>query len=192
MKKFIATALTMLTVFSCSAVAFAADETVLTTTVPDATYTLNIPADQEIAFGATSTDIGTITVTDSSGFAVGKDLQVTITYDDFKADGISTTIPYYINSYGYYYYRQPSSGVNVKQELNVRKDSGSYFTFEGTSNNGTCHQYYVLRTASSSTDAENSSKTLQVKVNGEDWGKALGGDYSSTITFTAEVVSSQS
>ena len=81
MKKFIAIALAVLTVLSFSTVAFAADTTTLTTTVPDATYTLNIPADQEIAFGTIDTDIGSMTVTNSSGFAEGKNLQVSLTFD---------------------------------------------------------------------------------------------------------------
>ena len=74
MKKLLAVVLAMLTVFSFGTVAFAANTTTLTTTVPDAEYTLNIPADQEIPFGATSTDIGNVTVTNASGFAVGKNL----------------------------------------------------------------------------------------------------------------------
>ena len=183
MKKLIAILLTMLTVFSCSTAAFAANETVLTTTVPDATYTLNIPANQEIPFGATSTDIGTITVTDSSGFAEGKDVQVTIEYDDFKADGVSTTIPYYINSFGIYFIYGERNWTNKTME------SGSSFTFEGKSD-GSCNEYYVLGEKGYS--CRDDSKVLEVKIDSTDWGRALGGDYSSTITFTAEVVSSQS
>lgn len=189
MKKLLATLLTMGMVFSCSTAAFAANETVLTTTVPDATYTLNIPADQQITFGATSTDIGTITVTNSSGFAEGKNIHVTITYDDFKAEKISTTIPYYINSTGqWFYYGGTGSGGSGR--IDIKKESGSFFTFRGQSN-GTCKEYYVLEEGSVKV-ATDDSKKLQVKINSTDWGKALGGEYSSTITFTAEVVSSQS
>ena len=32
---------------------------------------------------------------------------------------------------------------------------------------------------------------LELRVNSEDWGKALGGEYSATITFTCEVVVEQ-
>ena len=99
MKKLLATLLTMGMVFSCSTAAFAANETVLTTTVPDATYTLNIPANQEIPFGATSTDIGNVTVMDSSGFAQGKDLEVTAVFDEMKCENTNTTIPYRIDVY---------------------------------------------------------------------------------------------
>lgn len=180
MKKFIATALTMLTVFSCSAVAFAADETVLTTTVPDATYTLNIPADQEIPFGATSTDIGNVTVTNSSGFAAGKNLQVTLVYDAMSSNDTSTTIPYYINAYGGSYLVG-----DTEYTLEDKKESGSYLTFRGLED-GSCKEYYHIDDLR---EAKDSDKQLQVKISSLDWGKALAGDYSSTITFTAEVVS---
>lgn len=171
MKKFIATALTMLTVFSCSAVAFAANETVLTTTVPDATYTLNIPADQEIPFGATSTDIGNVTITNSSGFAEGKNLEVTAIFDGLKCDSTSTIIPYDIFlSLG---------GFSSTEYL----QSGKSLTFPGTEN-GSVEEKANINTYSVS--------ALNIEIDSTDWGKALAGDYSSTITFTAEVVSSQS
>ena len=79
MKKLISTFMIVTLLICCFTVtAFAEDQTVLTTTVPDATYTLNIPDDQEIEFGTTVKEIGTVNVTDAEGFAVGKDLQVTV------------------------------------------------------------------------------------------------------------------
>ena len=98
MKKVITLALALLMVCSMSVTAFAATTT-LTTTVPEATYTLNIPANQEIPFGTTSTNIGNITVTDANGFAIGKDLQVAITYDAFTSEGVVTQIPYTLSLY---------------------------------------------------------------------------------------------
>lgn len=184
MKKFIAIALAVLTVLSFSTVAFAADTTTLTTTVPDATYTLNIPADQEIAFGKTSTDIGSITVTESSGFASGKDLKVTLTYDDFKCEGVSTTIPFNVclqdSTYDY------SGPLSYEQEINVL--SGGSIVFKGNST-GSVNQKVSL-----SYSAPNGNYTIYmddtlVEIDSTDWGKALGGEYTSTITFTAEVVS---
>lgn len=173
MKKLIAIALAALTVLSFSTVAFAADTTTLTTTVPDATYTLNIPADQQITYGETSTDIGTITVTNSSGFATGKNLKVTLTYDKFKSAEVSTTIPYYIATY---------NDENYENE----KQSGHSVIFKGTSW-GECYKNYEADCGPYS--AVDDNKILQVKIDSTDWGKALGGEYSSTITFTAEVVS---
>ena len=187
MKKLLATLLTMGMVFSCSTVAFATNETVLTTTVPGATYTLNIPANQEIPFGATSTDIGNVTVTDSSGFALGKNLEVTITYDAFKAKDASTTIPYYLSIYGTYETMNSPSGWSP---ISIEKESGSFLTFRGQGN-GTCSAYFDLAT-SAGTEADNDTKAIVLNAKSSDWGKALAVEYSSTITFTAEVVSSQS
>ena len=179
MKKLIAIVLAALTVLSFSTVAFAADTTTLTTTVPDATYTLNIPADQEITFGKTVSDIGKVTVANSSGFAEGKNLQVTLTYDNFKADGVSTTIPYFIYLYGSWY----NSGVSPVDSgtMHVKKESGSSLIFKGKAS-GECGDMDWGKT-------EFDTRTLRVEIDSTDWGKALGGEYSSTITFTAEVVS---
>ena len=171
MKKFIAIALAALTVFSFSTVALAADTTTLTTTVPDATYTLNIPADQQIAFGATSTDIGNISVTEASGFAISKNIDVTITYNAFTSSDVSTKIPFVI---------VPNVlGGGAPGEIN----SGDILTFWGESDGGVS-KYPGRRT---SRGLEISG--LKVNINGSDWGKALGGEYSSTLTFTADVVS---
>ena len=54
MKKLFAILLVAALLIPMATVAFAANTTTLTTTVPAATYTLNIPADQKIEFGTTS------------------------------------------------------------------------------------------------------------------------------------------
>ena len=84
MKKLTTLVLALALAASLAVPAFAANTTTLTTTVPAATYTLNIPADQEISYGAISTNIGNVTVTDSASFAEGKNLEVTVTKDSFK------------------------------------------------------------------------------------------------------------
>lgn len=176
MKKLFAIALSLSLVCSFSTVALAADTTVLTTTVPDATYTLNIPADQEIPFGATETNIGKVTVTESAGFAEGKDLQVTLAYDAFKSDGVSTTIPYVVHK------ASESSEMPVKEPVN----SGDSLIFRGSSN-GVVEQDFEFE----SPYYDLTEKHLETIISSEDWGKALAGEYSSTITFTAEVVASE-
>ena len=99
MKKIFAILLAVTMLASMATVASAAESTTtLTTTVPAASYTLNIPADQKIEFGATETDIGNITVTNSNGFAWGKNLKVTLSWEDFKSDGVASTIPFHINA----------------------------------------------------------------------------------------------
>ena len=99
MKKIFAILLAVTMLASMATVVSAAESTTLTTTVPTATYTLNIPANQEIAFGATSTKIGTVTVTESNGFAAGKDLVVTVSYDAIECENTTTTIPFNLYTY---------------------------------------------------------------------------------------------
>lgn len=170
MKKLLAIVLAVLSAFSMTAVAYA-ETTTLTTTVPDATYTLSIPADQEIAFGRTSTTIGTVTVTDASGFAVGKNLQVTIAHTPFACPDVSTTIPFNVIAHYGTGYSRFDIGANP-------------ITFPGTSTGGLSSPY---QKRASSTDG-GTLESLSVDIASEVWGKALGGDYSATITFTAEVV----
>lgn len=176
MKKIIAIALVLLTVFAFSLVALAeGNTTTLTTTVPDATYTLNIPADQEITFGATDTNIGNVTVTNSSGFAEGKNLQVALTYDAFKCQEVATEIPFVVVA-------MRKEDANYSKNIN----SGDTLNFDGKSD-GTVNEKAFL--AYHAEGVTSRAERLMVTISSTDWGKALGGDYSSTITFTAEVVS---
>lgn len=171
MKKFIAIAIAVLTVFSFTTVAFAESTTTLTTTVPDAEYTLNIPADQKIDFGAESTDIGSISVTNSSGFAVGKNLKVAISYDDFTCEDVNTKIPFTITL---------ACVGTATETINV--NSGDDIIFDGK-DDGSVNQYIPLNTINFAP-----AKNTLIKINSTDWGKALAGNYTATITFTAEVV----
>ena len=186
MKKLFAILLVVTMLASMATVVSAAETTTLTTTVPAATYTLNIPADQEIPFGTTKTNIGNITVTDSDGFALGKDLKVTVAYDVFSAEGINTTIPYSLTLFA----ESPNNSTReAKQEI----PSGSTFLFEGKSD-GSVNKNVQLSTTYSGSYGGAGGTTMipvteiQFSALSTDWGKALGGNYTTTITFTAEVV----
>lgn len=167
MKKFIALALAVMLLGSIAVPASAASTTTLTTTVPAASYTLNIPANQEITFGTTRQSIGNVTVTDASGFAVGKNLDVTITYDAFAAEGISSKIPYSLSL----------SGQNSRYKAIA---SGDVVTFDGKENGTVVETLFV--------EDNYEAICILFTAENEDWGKALAGEYTSTITFTAEVV----
>ena len=167
MKKLLALALAVMMVASMATVVSAESTTTLTTTVPSATYTLNIPANQEIPFGTTRVSIGNVTVTDAAGFAVGKNLDVTITYDAFTAEGISTKIPYALSL----------SGNNSTYKAIA---SGDVVTFEGKAN-GTVAETLTVKD-------DYTAVCLLFTAESEDWGKALAGEYTSIITFTAKVV----
>ena len=177
MKKLTTLVLALALAASLAVPAFAASTTTLTTTVPAATYTLNIPADQEIPFGATETKIGSVNVTDSAGFASEKNLIVTLAWEDFKSESTNTTIPFYLEG-----------RAGTKGSLEIK--SGDTIKFEGTSS-GTVNKYSTMELVSYQTGNTytDDMTSIYFRANSTYWGKALGGDYSATITFTAEVVS---
>jgi len=175
MKKLFAILLAVTLVASMATVVSATSTTTLTTTVPAASYTLNIPADQKINYGATETEIGKLTVTGAEGFAQGKNLAVTVTYDAFKCDDTSTTIPIDITSL---YTGYASAPALDKQAI----ASGTSLVFAGDIDGGVDVPEIVKG------DYHYFLDCLILNVDSADWGKALAGDYTATITFTAEVV----
>ena len=173
MKKLVSLLLAAMLLLAVSVPAYADGSTTLTTEVPPATYTLSIPADQTVPFNATSTNIGNVTVPESSGFSVGKNLKVTITYSGaFTCDSASTTIPFTLNQHEF-------NGISSSNTAEIQ--SGGYLTFKGTSDGSV---------NTKATGKSYSIDYLFVKINSSDWGKALGGTYTATITFTSEVVAS--
>lgn len=181
MKKFFAIALAVAMFASMATVASAAENTTtLTTEVPAATYTLNIPVDQEVPYGTTSMKIGEVTITDSSNFAVGKNVSVTITYDKFTSTGVTTTIPFEVEMVNRQYYS------SYKKEM----ASGESIIFKGTAS-GTVGTYATEWFETNTVAAGGEYAKIEdcyIKFYSSDWGKALAGEYTATITFTAEVV----
>ena len=182
MKKIFAILLAVTMLASMAIVASAAEiTTTLTTTVPAATYTLNIPADQEIEFGATSTMIGTVTLTNGEGFAVGKNVAVTITYDAFKSSEVSTTIPFAL--------RAETTTTTSLNYSSISIPSEDTLIFKGLSSGSVAEKAEIsYETAVSGGKGMMPVDKLFLTVKSADWGKALGGKYTATITFTAEVV----
>lgn len=178
MKKLFALILALALLVSVIPAAYAANATpnttTLTTTVPSASYVLNIPADQEIPFGQTSMGIGNVTITNSKSFAIGKNVDVTVVYEPFTAEnvGTSTKIPYTL--------QQWSSDQSVKFDF----ASGGKMVFKGKAD-GTVAKNTVFSFASS---RSTEMAQMGIKIESTDWGKALAGNYKSTITFTSEVV----
>lgn len=179
MKKIFAILLAVTMLASMATVVSAESTTTLSTTVPAASYTLNIPADQTIEFGATETNIGNVTVTNSAGFAEGKNLSVTVTYDEFTSAGLSTTIPFSLEM------SARSSYGTTERPL----ASGYSMIFKGTAA-GTVKEKTTIRVTVGNMGAQSDEPITGILLNidSADWGKALGGEYTATITFTAEVV----
>ncbi len=172
MKNIISAAMAGVLAASVSTMALASNTTTLTTVVPGAVYTLNIPADQEIPYATTRCSIGEISVTESSGFAVGKNLNVTVTYGAFTSPTTESTIPFELIKY-----RTSSTGGHTSSLA-----SGQQLVFEGTSS-GSASAGYIFEASG------NIGNELELKIDAADWGSVTPGTYSSTITFTAEVVS---
>ncbi len=171
-KKILAIAIAFAMMMSMSLIVYADGTTTISTTVPASQYTLVIPADQSIEYRSSSTDIGILTVTDSSGFAIDKNLKVTIEYTNFSCPNTSTTIPY----------KLVADGTKSSTELS----SGSNVYFHG-SFNGAVDTYFCSKQVVSGTITDTFTNLL-VKVEPGSWGKVLAGEYTSTITFTSEVV----
>lgn len=175
MKKLFTVLLAIALFASMAPVASAANTTTLTTTVPSATYVLNIPADQEIPFGNVYTNIGEVKVTNSNGFAEGKNLKISLSYTDFTCDGVTTKIPFTM------WISQFSDTNDTGKILTDEKvPSGESVVFMGKAD-GTVSEYVKYANGNKRTHA-------WVKIDSQDWGKALAGEYTATITFTAEVV----
>lgn len=174
MRKLIALILAVCTLLSFAVVASAdatfTNSTTLTTQVPSASYVMNIPADQTVEFGMTSVDIGNVTITEAKGFAEKKNVEVTVDFTDFTSKGVDTTIPYKL-------YARNSSNTGSKE---IAK--GGVLRFVGKSD-GT-----VRETASYVDETSASVDSVRMSILSSDWGKALAGAYTSTITFTSAVV----
>ena len=188
MKKFVAILLAVTMFASMATVVSAAENTTtLTTTVPSASYTLNIPANQTITYGATETNIGNVTITEGEHFAAGKNVEVSIAFDGlFKCQTASTTIPYQLklkaNDAGYYKYDT------------ILLNSNDTVTFKGLQDTSVSEQatasfpYTFTGGSQTETNRDANVDALLLCITSEDWGKALAGEYTTTITFTTEVV----
>lgn len=171
MRKAIALFLAVCTLLSFAVVASAdatfSSSTTLTTKVPSANYVMTIPANQVVDFGATSKEIGTVTITNAAGFAEKKNVEVTVTYTEFTSKTAETTIPYNIYA---------ANERDSKQVL-----SGDILRFEGKADGTVKEQAtYVNNTAQG-------VAKLRLQILSTNWGKALAGDYTATITFSSTV-----
>ena len=173
MKKLFAILLAVMLFASMATVASAASTTTLTTTVPAASYTLNVPAECVIPFGETWFEIDEPTVTNASGFAVGKNLKVIVNYDAFTCANTTTTIPITLTAHYETEYAS-TTGTAANEEM----ASGDALIFKGNS----------MGTVWAPSNGNKNLTSLIVKSNSADWGKALAGEYTSTITYTTEVV----
>ena len=187
MKKIFAILLAVTLLASMATVASAESTTTLTTTVPAATYTLVIPADQEIEFAATETKIGSIQVVESLGFSEGKNLAVTAKYSAFEAENVVTKIPFSLEMEA-----KARDAFNPKYSRKVWSSDTSICFLgqdDGTVEAMATEEFEYYFNGWDFGDAF--VKDIYLCVKSDAWGKALAGNYTATITFTAEVVVDQ-
>lgn len=179
MRKTIALILAVCILLSFAVVASAdtvtSGTTTLTIKIPAASYTMKVPADQTIKYGAMHTEIGIVTIENSEGFSEKKNVEVTVGLKEFTSKGVDTTIPYEIatkwNDGGYY-----SFDTKMYPEAVLR--------FEG-------QQDGTVKSNATSIGIKHPSGTMTqmaIKIASGAWANALAGDYTSTITFTSKVV----
>lgn len=184
MRKTIALILAVCTLLSF-AVAASADTvtsgtTTLTTKVPAASYTMKVPANQTIKYGAPITKIGIVTIEDSEGFSAKKNVEVTVGFTEFTSKGVDTTIPYEIMTvWG------PSGGTiwNFDREAVLR--------FEGQQDGSVksnATSIDISGVTKNPPDLDKQLTQMAISISSDAWANALAGDYTSTITFTSKVV----
>lgn len=127
----------------------------------DHLYTVTIPADTTVAFGAAQTDFGKIELTEAR-LDPGKAVKVSLTHSDLKNSAdTAKVIPYTVMA-------QYASGAQGEV----------YIPFN---TNG---QPLEMNTAGQ-------AFALSIEIGEEDWNKAYAGSYSDTVTFTVEYVDAQ-
>lgn len=167
MKRIVYVLLALILVFSL-AISVSAESTTLTIDVPNPSYTLNVPANQAIAYLASETSIGGITVTDTSGFASRHILSVGVSYDGcFACPSNASQIFYSLKCKG------------IGSETRYDFSSGSCVNFTANSD-GTLSSRPTLPDGTPADE-------FVVVIDTSCWDAALGGTYTTTITYTASI-----
>ena len=167
MRRTIYLLLALTLVFSL-AISVSAESTTLTIEVPEPSYTLNVPASQSIAYLASEASIGGITVTNTSGFASRHVLSVGVTYDGcFACPNNAVPIFYSLKCKGL--------GSDTRYDFS----SGSCVNFT-TNSDGTLNSRPTLPDGTPADE-------FIVVIDTSCWDAALGGTYTTTITYTANI-----
>ena len=184
MRKTIALILAVCTLLSF-AVAASADTvtsgtTTLTTKVPAASYTMKIPTNQTIKYGAGFSEIGIVTIEKSEGFSAKKNVEVTVSTTEFTSESVDTTIPYEILT---------AWGITGGTKWTF--DGEAVLRFEGQQD-GTVKSKAtsidISGVTKSSDNPDDQLTHMGISISSGAWANALAGDYTSTITFTSKVV----
>ena len=178
MKKSIAIALALLTL-CCLTAALAEDTptTILTLTVPAATYTMQIPASQTVPYSPDPYSIGAPTITESAGFNGDKAVKLTVAYRDTESED------------GYGLFVCPDTDTPIRFFIRQSTKSGS-----GSSRDVTAGSYYFANMRDGSGTVHEYAGTLTFKLEDmvlyiidESLNAAKAGTYTAGVLFHAEI-----
>ena len=182
MKKLTALLLVLVLICSLSVTAFAAGEqsgtTTITAEVPEASYTIHIPADMELEYGNTEKqEIGKVYVTDAIGF---KKIIVALPYTDLiNTSDSEDTIPLVIYDYYEYDINELPEFIETMEdeEFEILKN-GSHKLHNGYT------MVYNTSLVGISPEFETAYATQLVYAKVSDWsGATPGATYKAVITF---------
>jgi len=139
--------------------------------IPTPAYTLNIPADQSVAYKAESHQLGCPTVSGTSGFTVGKNIRLSVAWTGFVSETASTTIPF---------------TMSVVSTSGASYDFTSVTVYFVCNEDGTAAEYPVGISSSTGEHIPAAYFTLNFKA--ADWEAAMPGEYKASITFSTEIV----
>lgn len=141
-----------------------------TANVPVPSYTLTIPAEQTVPFGAQTYSLALPTVSEATGFSAGQAIALTIDHTAFISDTASTAIPFAVKA--------------------VATDSAEHALDEGAVCYRALDDGSAAATPSLVFSGGDSVELSQLALHfaAADWQRALGGEYSADITFTTTII----
>ena len=138
--------------------------------IPEPAYTLNIPADQTVAYRAERHLLDCPTVTEASGFFTGKNIRLHISWTEFESENVPTSIPF--------------SLLAVMADGVCHELSSGTVLYNGNES-GTTEQYPVF---SLNDMGEQLLIGLSLSFDAADWENAMPGEYKANISFSTEIV----
>lgn len=159
----------------CFPVTAYATSTTITANVPAPSYELAIVEHMNLSYGNKGADFSPPGVVSSSGFKEGTALKITISYTgEFTCEGVETTIPY---TFAIINYDELQSG-----NYDMWKSGDSLYYYR-TEDGGV--------TESGVRDDGTDSLFSWLTIVPGSWELALPGEYTTTITYEASIISTE-
>lgn len=160
---------------ACFPVTAYATSTTITANVPAPSYELTIVEHMNLSYGSKGADFSPPIILNSSGFKEGTALKISISYTgEFTCEGVETTIPY---TFAIVNYEELQSGNyemwNSGDSLYYYRNADGCVSEEGSTESGKSGLFSWLTIVPGS------------------WELALPGEYTTTITYEASIISTE-